>query len=125
MKSKITGNRYVLAVKNLTESADFYKNKLGFKTLWAQDGWHFLIRDNVKIMIGECPDEQSASEIGDHSYFAYLDIKNIDNLYNDCKSKDIKILSDIEDKPWGQREFSIRTVDGHRITFGEEIVVKH
>ena len=125
MKSKMTGNRYVLAVNNLAESTDFYKSKLCFKTLWAQDGWHFLIRDNVKIMIGECPDEQSASEIGDHSYFAYLEIENIDNIYNDCKSNDIKILSDIEDKPWGQREFSIRTVDGHRITFGEEIVVKH
>lgn len=125
MKSKITGNRYVLAVKNLAQSADFYKNKLGFKTVWAQGGWHFLIRDNVKIMIGECPDEQAASEIGDHSYFAYLDIENIDNFYNDCKSNNIKILSDIEDKPWGQREFSIRTVDGHRIAFGEEIAVKH
>lgn len=76
-------------------------------------------------MLGECPNEQSASEIGDHSYFAYLEIENIDNFYNDCRSNDIKILSHIEYKPWGQREFSIRTVDGHRITFGEEIVVKH
>lgn len=125
MKSKITGNRYVLAVKNLAQSASFYKNKLGFKTVWAQDGWHLLIRDNIKIMIGECPDEQAASEIGDHSYFAYLDIENIDIFYNDCKLNNIKILSDIEDKPWGQREFSIRTVDGHRITFGEEIKEKH
>ena len=117
----MTGNRYVLAVKNLAESADFYKNKLGFKTLWAQDGWHLLIRDSVKIMIGECPDEQSASEIGDHSYFAYLEIENIDDLYNECKVNKVKILSDIENKPWGQREFSICTTDGHRITLGEEI----
>ena len=121
MKSKMTGTRYVLAVKNLTESANFYKSKLGFKTLWEQDGWHFLIRDNVKIMIGECPNEKSASEIGDHSYFAYFEIENIDDLYNELISNTTKVLSDIEDKPWGQREFSIRTIDGHRITFGEEI----
>jgi len=44
MKSKITGNRYVLAVNNLEKSADFYKNKLGFHTLWEGGGWHFLIR---------------------------------------------------------------------------------
>ena len=37
------------------------------------------------------------------------------------QSKEMDILSSIEDKPWGQREFSIRTIDGHRITFGEEI----
>jgi uncharacterized glyoxalase superfamily protein PhnB len=72
-------------------------------------------------MIGECSDEQSASEIGGHSYFGYFEIENIDTLYHEFKSNDIKILSDIEDKPWGQREFSIQTIDGHRITFGEEL----
>lgn len=121
MKSKITGSRYVLAVKDLIKSADFYKNKLGFKTLWEGEGWHFLIRDSVKIMLGECSDEQSASEIGDHSYFAYFDVENIDALYNEYKVNDVRILSDIEDKPWGQREFSIRTPDGHRINFGERL----
>jgi catechol 2,3-dioxygenase-like lactoylglutathione lyase family enzyme len=122
MKSKMIGSRYVLAVKNLKASADFYKSKLGFKTLWDGGGWHFLIRDNIKIMIGECPDERSANEIGDHSYFAYVEIENIDNLYNEFKQNKVHILSDIENKPWGQREFSIRTIDGHRINFGEEII---
>lgn len=121
MKSKMTGSRHVLAVKNLIASAGFYKSKLGFKTLWEGGGWHFLIRDDIKIMIGECPDEQSADEIGDHSYFAYFEIENIDELYNEYKLNKVQIFSDIENKPWGQREFSIRTTDGHRITFGEEI----
>ena len=35
--------------------------------------------------------------------------------------KDIEILSKPEDKPWGQREFGIRTIDGHRIMFGEAL----
>jgi len=118
---KITGTRYVLAVKNLTASAEFYKSKLGFRTLWADDGWHFLIRDSVKIMIGECPDEQSASQIGDHSYFAYFEIESIDDLYNEYASNKVEFLSAIQNKPWGQREFSLRTIDGHRITFGEAI----
>ena len=121
MKPKISGNRYVLAVNNLARSVDFYKNKLDFQTLWEGGGWHFLVRDNVKLMLGECPDDKPASEINCHSYFAYLEVENIDELYNECQSKKIDILSSIENKPWGQREFSIRTVDGHRITFGEEI----
>ena len=121
MSPKIAGARYVLAVKNLKASADFYKIKLGFETLWEGGGWHFLIRDNAKIMIGECPDQPSAFETGDHSYFAYLEIENIDELYHEFKLKAVPILSDIENKPWGQREFSIRTIDGHRIMFGEEI----
>ena len=51
MNSKITGSRYVLAVNNLVTSSDFYKNKLGFQTIWEGGGWHFLIRDNIKIML--------------------------------------------------------------------------
>lgn len=61
MKPKITGNRYVLAVNNLQTSADYYKNKLGFQTLWKGCGWHLLVRDAIKIMIGECPEDKPAS----------------------------------------------------------------
>ena len=121
MKAKMTGTRYVLAVKNLQRSGDYYKNTLGFKTLWQDDGWHFLIRDNVKIMLGECPEEKAADEIGDHSYFGYFEIEGIDTLYNEYKARGVMFLRDIENKPWGQREFAIRTIDGHRITFGQEI----
>ncbi|HEX6845472.1 MAG TPA: VOC family protein [Chitinophagaceae bacterium] len=121
MNQKLTGSRFVLAVNNLAKSADFYKNKLGFKTVWEEGGWHFLIRDEIKIMLGECPDDTSASEINNHSYFAYIEVYRIDELYEEYRSKKVEVLSTIENKPWGQREFSIRTVDGHRITFGEEI----
>ena len=122
MNSKITGSRYVLAVNNLATSADFYKNKLGFQTLWEEGGWHFLIRDDIKIMLGECPDDKPASEINSHSYFAYLEVDNIDILYKEYQSKGVEVLSSIENKPWGQRELSIRTIDGHRITLGEKVL---
>ena len=124
MTPKISGNRYVLAVNNLVKSVDFYKNQLGFQTIWEMEGWHFLVRDSVKLMLGECPEDKPASEINCHSYFAYLEVENIDLLYNEYRSREIEILSNLENKPWGQKEFSIRTIDGHRITFGEEISAK-
>lgn len=60
-------------------------------------------------------------ETNNHSYFAYIDVQNIDALYQELLSNEAGILSTIEDKPWGQREFSVRTIDGHRIMFGGEI----
>ncbi len=120
MEAKIKGGRYVLAVNDLSKSTDFYKNMLGFQTLWEGGGWHSLVRDSINITLGECPDDKPASEIGCHSYFAYLEVENIDELYKEYKGKQVEILSDIENKDWGQREFSIKTIDGHRITFGEE-----
>jgi hypothetical protein len=116
---KITGSRFVLAVKSLFKSAEYYEKQLGFITLWAGDGWHFLGREKFIVMLGECPDEPSAFEIGDHSYFAYIDVENIDELYREYSSKEVDVLNEIADKAWGMREFSIRTIDGHRITFGQ------
>lgn len=119
--SSIGGSRYVLAVKNLRVSSDFYLNKLNFRTIWEGDGWHFLERDQFKIMLGECADQPAASETGDHSYFAYLEVENIDQLFAELRSKGVAMLSTPENKPWGQREFALRTPDGHRMTFGEPV----
>ena len=119
--SNITGTRYVLAVKDLKLSAAYYINQLGFSSWWSGEGWNFLRRDNFLVMLGECPDDRSAFETKNHSYFAYIDIENIDDLYEEYQQKEVEILGKIEDRPWGQREFSIRTIDGHRIMFGQAI----
>src|SRR5262249_38296156 len=103
------------------KSADYYQHELGFTTLWSGDGWHFLGRGKFIVMLGECANEPSAFETGDHSYFAYIDVEHIDALYVEYGEKKVEILSPPADKPWGRREFAIRTVDGHRITFGEAI----
>jgi len=30
-------------------------------------------------------------------------------------------MQGLADKPWGMREFGVRTPDGHRIMFGQEL----
>jgi catechol 2,3-dioxygenase-like lactoylglutathione lyase family enzyme len=119
--TKITGTRFVLAVRDLEKSVEYYQNKLSFKTWWSGVGWHFLKRERFMVMLGECPDDRSAFETRNHAYFAYIDVENINELYQEYKNKAIEIIAKVEDKPWGQREFAIRTIDGHRIMFGEEI----
>ena len=121
VKIKMIGSRYVLAVKDLELSANYYKTQLGFITVWSGGGWHFLKRESFFVMLGECPDDRSAFETKNHSYFAYIDVEHIDVLYNELKEKDIEIISEIADKDWQQREFAIRTIDGHRIMFGQAL----
>ena len=118
---KIIGTRYVLTVQNLEQSASYYEKKLGFTSMGTGDGWHFLQRGSFMIMLGECPDELSAFDIKKHSYFAYIDVEHIGRLFQELQSKQVEIIGEIEDKPWGQREFAIRTIDGHSIMFGEKI----
>ncbi len=120
-KPEITGTRYVLAVKNLEASARFYEEKLGFTTHWKVGGWQQLYREKFIVLLGECADDRSAFETRNHAYFAYVDVANIDALFEELRDKQVEIISIPEDKPWGQREFGIRTIDGHRIMFGESM----
>ena len=121
-KAKILKTRHVLAVKDLAISVDYYKNKLGFETIWQDGvGWHCLGRDGFEVMLGECRDDRSAFELANHSYFAYVNLEGVDDLHTELVSRGCDITHRLASKPWGQREFGITTVDGHRIMFGEAI----
>jgi uncharacterized glyoxalase superfamily protein PhnB len=119
--STILQNHYVLAVHDVRRSADFYVRMLGFRIVGKPPGFSFVEKDNCMVMLGECPDDLPASELGCHSYFAYLRVDDADSYYEDLRAKGADLISEIEDKPWGMREFGLRTVDGHRIMIGHAL----
>lgn len=121
--NRIIDSRCVLAVRDLHESTRFYIDVLGFQRDFGDgsDGWSFLSRDTFKLMLGECPDEKPASELGNHSYVAYLLVEGVDQLYEEVSARGAEVISQPTTEPWGLREFSIRTPDGHRIRFGEPL----
>lgn len=114
--------RYVIAVPDLAVSATFYRDVLGFEVHEIRDpGWRFFSRDEVLIMAGECPGALPPRELGDHSWFAYIEVDGIDDFHATVASKGAEVISPVADQPWGLREFGIRTADGHRIRFGGPI----
>jgi len=90
--SQILQNHYVLAVHNARRSAAFYVEMLGFRIVNEPPGWVFVAKDNCMIMLG------GATRTG--------------------QSSRAELLSEIEDKPWGMREFGLRTPDGHQSKIG-------
>ena len=118
---KVVHTRHVLAVKDLRVEADYYIDKLGFDRDFTVPGWEFLSFGDFKVMLGECADEMTAEESGNHSWFAHALVENVDEVHTEFIERGAKILSPIGDKPWGIREFSVVTPDGHRITFGQLI----
>lgn len=119
---KIVNSRCVLAVRDLELSTRYYMDVLGFqKDPINSPGWSFLTRDTFRVMLGECVDARPAGELGDHSYFAYWNVERIDELYQEFAAKGALLSSKPTNKPWGLREFALRTPDGHKITCGEMI----
>jgi uncharacterized glyoxalase superfamily protein PhnB len=124
MDRKVIRTRHVLAVIDLAVEAAYYKDKLGFDLDFTAPGWEFLSFGEFKVMLGECADEMTAGATGNHSWFAHVIVENVDEVYAEFIERGAKILSKIENKPWGIREFSVVTPDGHRIGFGQMIESK-
>ena len=117
----IRRSMFVLAVPDLTRSAAFYRDVLGFEIKEMGDpGWRMYVRDDCRIMAGECPDAIPIARLGDHSYFGYLVVDDVDHYYKRAVAAGADIVKALAMEPWGMREFGLRTVDGHRIVFGQE-----
>ena len=116
----IRRTRYVIAVHDLERSIRYYRDGcLGFNVKEMGDpGWRLFVRDQCLIMAGESPDALPPQELGDHSYFAYLEVDDIDRFYEAVIARGARVIKELRDEPWGMREFGLRTVDGHRIMFG-------
>jgi len=59
-------------------------------------------------MLGLCPDVVPASDLGDHSYVAYLDVDDVDAVYRRALDAGAEVLKPPTDEPWGRRELALR-----------------
>ena len=111
---------FVLAVPDLDRNVSYFVNVLGFRPEWREkDDWQSLIRGEVRLMLGRCPDAIPPADLGDHSYFAYLTVDDVDALHAEFVGRGAIILYAPSDKPWGQREMAVATPDGHRMMFAQ------
>lgn len=114
--------RFVIAVPDLQKSAAFYRDVLGFTIHSIPDpGWLFYTCGDCMIMAGACPNALHPSQLGDHAYFAYLQVKDVDSLHDSVRAAGVSICKPLRDEPWKMREFGLVTIDGHKIMVGTPI----
>lgn len=114
---------FVLAVPDLRSSVSYFVDVLGFQPEWRDgENWQALTRDGVRMMIGHCPDALPPADLGDHSYFAYLLVDDVDVLHAEFVGRGAIILHPPTDKPWGKREMAIATPEGHRMMIGQQLL---
>ncbi len=118
---RILQNHHVLAVHDARASARFFVEVLGFEVTAEPEGWVFVSRDSCMVMLGECPDDLHPSALGCHNYFGYFVVDDADGYHAQVKAAGAQPISEPAYKPWGMREFAVRTPEGHRITIGQRI----
>jgi uncharacterized glyoxalase superfamily protein PhnB len=118
----LSPHAYVLAVHDIGSSTAYFVDVLGFSREWNDgDNWQAVVRGEVRLMLGRCPDALSPAKLGDHSYFGFFTTDDVDALYADFSLRGAVIISAPDDKPWGWREMAVATPDGHRMMFAQSI----
>ena len=79
---RIVSSDPVLAVHDLDRTSAWFTRVLGCERRDTDPGnWTFCSAGAVTFMLGRCPDVVPASELGDHSYVAYLTVENVDDYH--------------------------------------------
>lgn len=119
---RIIRSNPVLAVHDLEVSGAWYRDVLGCVLDDVEPGnWRFCRTGDITFMLGRCPNVLAASEIGDHSYVAYLHVDDVDAFHRRATAAGADVMHGPRDEPWGMRELALRWPDGHHFTLGEAI----
>ena len=115
MKDFIKGAAPVLPCKDVNESIEFYKNKLGFDKTWVHQGFYGgAYNGNSEFHF-----YKSQGEI--HPIMVYCFVENADEVFEFVKSNGIETTNEPCDQVYGLRDFNIKDIDGNTICFGSEL----
>ena len=99
----------------------YYTNHLGFKEIGSANFPAYLMmeKDGIEIHFFEFKDLIPEENYGQ----VYIRVEKISNYYQTLLDTKTRIHPNgfLEDKHWGQREFSLLDPDKNLLTFGESI----
>jgi catechol 2,3-dioxygenase-like lactoylglutathione lyase family enzyme len=120
-RAKILNFNFVLAVPDAMSTARWWVDQMGFGGLQDLGGWVFVEREGFIIMLGSCPDALPVPDLGDHQYFGYIRLDDVDAYHAEIAGRKVEIIKPLRSEEWGMREFAVRTPDGHRVMFGQDL----
>lgn len=120
-RAQITHLSHVLAVPDAMATARWWVDAMKFESLEDLGGWVFVRRGPCRLMLGSCPDAIPVPDLGDHQYFAYIMLDDLDGYRAEIDDARAEVMVEPVDRPWGMREMAVRTPDGHRIMFAQTL----
>jgi catechol 2,3-dioxygenase-like lactoylglutathione lyase family enzyme len=118
---KFTRSNPHLPVKDLKQTLEFYRNKLGFSNEWTygdKDGG--IQRDDMHLLFAEDPDFASAINNGEHRLPLMWFVENIEEVLKEFKERNIEIVDNLELHPYGLKEFAFMDINGYYIRVAEQ-----
>lgn len=108
-----------LPMRDLNQTKDYYLNALKFEELGNYGDYLIVGKDNIEIHFLQFKELDPKENYGQ----VYIRTNDVDELYKKLLENKISIHPNghIENKPWGQREFSLLDPDKNLLTFGQSL----
>lgn len=107
-----------LPARDLGETEKFYKEHLGFETLTKLNDYLILSRNGMELHFYQ----NRVMNIQKNNTMLYVRVNDhIHDLHNQAVSECLPFsgLGKLEEKPWGQIEFSLLDPNHNLLTFGQ------
>lgn len=107
----------VLVVRDVRAAANFYTNRLGFRTAFI-DGepptFAGVNLGHVQIFLEQGTPEPNGCSV-------YFVVGDADELFEFHKSKGVDIVDSPEDRPYELRDYGVRDLHGYHLRFGHRL----
>jgi catechol 2,3-dioxygenase-like lactoylglutathione lyase family enzyme len=113
-----------MQVDDLERAVAFFTDILGFEVRFRASQYVYVHRETVGFRILEQTGAEGAPP-GNRRFSYYIDVRDVDRLYAELKSKlDTLPRGDVYgpvDQTYGQRELLVLAPDGNLLAFGQAI----
>lgn len=108
-----------LVVSDIGAAVEFYTNKLGFTLgfTWGEPPTFAGVNlDRVQIFL-----QQGEPRPEDVAAASFL-VGDADELYAFHREQGVEIAEPLDDRPYGIRDYAVRDLDGHYLSFGHHLL---
>ena len=121
--SRLFASHCIFPTKDIEKTAQYYKEKLGFKPvayLDAAEPHICLYRDSTEIILTKSikSEVQPNRLLYGYGYDAYFITSTQEELQDELKSNGVKIVRPLSRVDYHNKEFVIEDIDGRWIGFG-------
>jgi len=106
-----------MAVRDVAAAVEFYVHRLGFApnfTSGEPATFAGVSLDRVQVFLEQATDRAGTAAV-------FFVVSNADQLYEFHRAHEVSVEQAPADRAWGLRDYTVRDLDGNRLTFGHRL----
>jgi catechol 2,3-dioxygenase-like lactoylglutathione lyase family enzyme len=125
--AKIIGSAPILLVTDVVASANYYRDRLGFRyeRFWGEPAnFCMAARDDHVVMLSQTADPKHVVphwQVVTNMWNVYFWVDDVEAIYAELKARGATIDYELAVQSYGVKEFGVQDLDRHDIAFGEDL----